>query len=86
MRVEHVMMMDIVELVRLYREDVGYGWVALVVGLIPNSERKPGEVLQSAGLLGGSPQAPRSEAVLRQIVEVAMPSAFSPAVESSALP
>jgi hypothetical protein len=43
-------------------------------------------VLQSAGLLGGSPQAPRSEAVLRQIVEVAMPSAFSPAVESSALP
>ncbi len=81
-----VMTKDILEMVRLYREGVGYRAVARMVGLSPNSERKYREMLREAGLLEGSAEELPSAAELRAVVEAAQPPIAGPAVESSALP
>ncbi len=86
MSAERVMTKDILEMVRLYREGVGYRAVARMVGLSPNSERKYREILREAGLLEGSADALPSAAELRAVVEAAQPPVAGPAVESSALP
>ena len=81
---ERKSMMDLQEMVRLYRLGTGYRRVAALLGMSPNTERAYRQVLENAGLLTGSASDLPDVEALQTLVHGVHPPRAAPQQVSSA--
>lgn len=81
---ERKSMMDVQEMVRLYRLGTGYRRVAELLGMSPNTERAYREILAKAGLLTGSATELPDVEALQALVHAVHPPRAAPLQVSSA--